>query len=56
MAKNGSIGKGREGSVDNRSQTYNPNNNLWVKRNSDTGKFMDTKTSSGPFKGVRKEK
>jgi len=56
MAKNGPIGKGREGAVDNRSQVYNPNNNLWVKRDSSTGKFMDTKTSGGTFKGVRKEK
>ena len=56
MAKNGPIGKGREGAVDNHSQTYNPNNNLWVKRDTDTGKFMDAKTTGGPFKGVRKEK
>ena len=56
MAKNGPIGKGREGAVDNRSQVYNPNNDLWIKRNADTGKFMDVKTTSGPFKGVRKEK
>lgn len=56
MAKNGPIGKGREGMVDNRSQTYNPTNNLWVKRDSSTGKFMDAKTSGGKFKGVKTEK
>ena len=29
----------------------------WTKRDSQTGKFMDVKTSSNtPFKGVRKEK
>jgi len=56
MAKNGSPGKGREGAVDNRSQTFNPLTELWTKRNTDTGRFMDTKTSGGKFKGVRKEK
>lgn len=56
MAKNGSSGKGREGAVDNRSQTFNPTTNLWTKRDSSTGKFMDTKTSGGKFKGVRTEK
>lgn len=56
MAKNGICGKGREGAVDNRSQAYNPVNQLWVKRDSETGRFMDVKTSGGTFKGVRKEK
>jgi hypothetical protein len=56
MAKNGSIGKGREGSVDNRSQSFNPSNNLWIKRDTETGRFMDVKTSGGKFKGVRTEK
>lgn len=56
MAKNGPKGKEREGSIDSRSQTHNPNNNLWIKRNTGTGRFMDTKTTGGPFKGVRKEK
>lgn len=56
MAKNGAPGKGREGSVDNRSQVHNPLNNLWVKRDTLTGRFMDNKTSGGPFKGIRKEK
>lgn len=46
----------RRGAVDNRSQTYNPNTNQWVKRNSNTGKFMDVKQNGTPFKGVRKEK
>jgi len=56
MAKNGSIGKGREGAVDNRSQFYNPHTNLWQKRDSNTGLIMDVKTSKGTFKGVRREK
>lgn len=47
----------RRGAVDNRSQTYNPQNGLYVKRDTETGRFMDVKTSSPtPFKGVRKEK
>jgi hypothetical protein len=47
----------RHGAVDNRSQVLNPKNDLYVKRNDDTGRFMDVKTSSPtPFKGVRKEK
>lgn len=56
MAKNGPKGGGREGMVDNRSQTYNPKTNLWVKRDRETGQFMDDKTSGGKFKGVRIER
>ena len=39
-----------------RSQTYNPHNHAWVKRDTDTGRFIDQKTDMKPFKGVRKEK
>ncbi|NSW92784.1 MAG: hypothetical protein HPY74_19450 [Firmicutes bacterium] len=47
----------RHGAVDNRSQVHNPKTDLWIKRDSDTGRFMDVKTSpNDPFKGVRKEK
>ncbi|BAK38285.1 hypothetical protein MLP_52710 [Microlunatus phosphovorus NM-1] len=54
MAKN--TGKGhRIGAVKNRSQTFNPSTRLFTKRGGD-GRFADTKTSGGPFKGVRKEK
>ena len=54
MATN--TGKGhRHGSVTQRSQSQSPNGN-WVKRNASTGRFMDQKTSGGPFKGVRREK
>lgn len=56
MAKNGPSGKGREGAVDRRSQTYNSKISLWVKRNVEDGRFMDIKTTGGPFKGVRKER
>jgi hypothetical protein len=57
MAKNGKTGDGhRNGAVDKRSQVLNPKTELYVKRNTETGQFMDVKTSGGKFKGVRKEK
>lgn len=56
MAKNGPRGGGREGAVDDRSQFQNPNTNLWQKRDTNTGQWIDVKTSGGKFKGVRKEK
>lgn len=57
MAKNPPIGDGhRQGQVTDRSQTFNPRNERWVKRDSDTGKFIDQKSDQDPFKGVRKEK
>ncbi len=44
MAKNGTPGDGhRNGAVKERSQTYNPKTNQWVKRNANTGQFMDVK-------------
>jgi hypothetical protein len=55
MAKNTGNGY-RIGAVDNRSQTYNPKTDSWVKRDTSTGRFIDQKTSDNkPFKGVRKE-
>ena len=55
MATNGKPGKGRKGAVIARSQFKAPNGN-WVKRNSNTGKIMDQKTSdSSPFKGITKK-
>lgn len=57
MATNPPKGDGhRIGAVRGRSQTYNPSNGQWVKRDSDTGRFMDQKADGEPFKGVRKEK
>ncbi len=58
MAKNAPYGdNARKGAVKKRSQTYNPKNDSWVKRDADTGRFIDQKTSDNkPFKGVRKEK
>lgn len=57
MATNGTSGDNRRhGAVRNRSQTQIPSGH-WVKRDSETGQFIDVKTSDKtPFKGVRKEK
>lgn len=41
----------RVGAVKDRSQVYNPKTDKWVKRDSQTGKFMDVKTTDNkPFK------
>jgi len=55
MAKN-TGNNHRHGAVCNRSQTYNPKSGSWVKRDSNTGRFMDAKADNKPFKGVTKEK
>jgi len=56
MAKNGKVGDGhRDGAVRKRSQVFNPVVEHWIKRDSETGKFMDGKADKKPFKGVRKE-
>ncbi len=46
----------RIGAVKDRSQTYNPTTDQWVKRDTTTGQFIDVKVDGKPFKGVRKEK
>jgi hypothetical protein len=56
MATNGAKGGGRHGAVKDRSQTQNPKTDQWVKRDTETGRFMDVKQDGTPFKGVRKEK
>ncbi len=57
MAKNAPKGDGRRiGAVRNRSQVHNPQNDTWVKRDSETGRFIDQKADDKPFKGVRKER
>jgi hypothetical protein len=57
MARNGKTGDGhRNGAVKDRSQAHNPKTDQWVKRDTDTGRFMDVKQDGTPFKGVRKEK
>ncbi|WP_435354270.1 hypothetical protein [Emticicia sp. SJ17W-69] len=56
MATNGAKGGGRHGAVRDRSQTFNPQTEQFVKRDTNTGRFMDVKQDGTPFKGVRKEK
>ncbi|MBI5409271.1 MAG: hypothetical protein HZA14_07885 [Nitrospirae bacterium] len=46
----------RNGAVRERSQTHNPQNDRWVKRDTDTGRFIDQTADKEPFKGVRKER
>lgn len=56
MATNPPKGDGhRNGAVRNRSQTRTPSGH-YVKRDADTGRFMDVKSNMTPFKGVRKER
>lgn len=43
----------RIGVVKERSQTNNPKTDQWVKRNANTGQFMDVKQDRNPFKGIR---
>lgn len=53
MAK---VKKGQlSGAVRGRSQVKNPKTGLWVKRDTSTGRFVQTKKSGGSFKGVRRE-
>jgi len=57
MATNKPYGDNRRvGAVRDRSQVHNPRNDTWIKRDKDTGRFMDQKADDKPFKGVRKEK
>jgi hypothetical protein len=52
VAKN--TGEGyRRGAVKDRSQVETPVG--WVKRDSETGRFLDVKSDGEPFKGVRRE-
>lgn len=57
MAKNAPTGDShRKGMAKRRSQTFNPVTKKWIKRNTETGQFMDVKSDGSKFKGVRKEK
>ena len=57
MATNPPTGDGhRNGAVRQRSQTYNPKTDHWVKRDTNTGRFIDQKADDKPFKGVTREK
>ena len=52
VAKN--TGKGyRKGEVKDRSQVKTSVG--WVKRDAETGRFLDVKSDGEPFKGVRRE-
>ena len=57
MATNPSRRDGhRNGAVRDRSQVHNSKVNRWVKRDTDSGRFMDQKENGSPFKGVRRER
>ena len=57
MATNPPVGDNRRnGAVCKRSQVLNPKTKQYVKRDAETGRFMDVKKAGTPFKGVRKEK
>lgn len=57
MATNGKSGDNRRhGAIKNRSQVFNPKNKRYVKRDANTGQFMDMKADNKKFKGVRAEK
>lgn len=57
MATNKPTGDGhRNGAVRGRTQVHNPVTDTWTKRDTSTGRFMDGKADSKPFKGVTKEK
>ncbi|MBN8708122.1 MAG: hypothetical protein J0I10_02005 [Verrucomicrobia bacterium] len=57
MATNPPKGDGhRNGAVRDRSQVFNPKTERYVKRDADSGKFIDQKSDAKPFKGVRREK
>lgn len=56
MATNPPKGDGhRNGAVKKRSQVKNPKNQRYIKRDKDSGQFLDVKADSTPFKGIRKE-
>lgn len=57
MATNGKAGDNRRhGAVKGRSQVFNPKTKRFVKRDSETGRFIDVKSNLSKFKGVRLEK
>ena len=57
MAKNGISGDNkRNGAIKKRTQVLNTKTNLYVKRDKNTGQFIDVKTTGGKFKGITEEK
>ena len=54
MARNGKKGRGRKGTVSNRSQVLSPRNKRWTKVNKKTGRFINHMKRKGKaFKGVK---
>jgi len=57
MEKNGTHGDGhRNGAVREGFKVFNPKTEQWVKRDTNTGRFIDVNQNGQPHKGVRKEK
>ncbi len=57
MATNGKSGDNRRhGAVKKRTQVLNPKTKRFVKRDTETGRFMDVKSDGTKFKGVTTEK
>ena len=57
MSKNGISGDNKRiGAVKKRTQVLNTKTNLYVKRDKNTGQFIDVKTTGGKFKGITEEK
>ena len=53
LAKNPPSGDGRRHrQVTDRSQTFNPHNDRRTKRDSESGRFIDQKADSKPFKAL----
>lgn len=56
MAKNNDKHDGfLNGAIRDRSQVHHPNGH-WIKRDADSGQFMNVKHDRTPFKSVRREK
>ncbi|OQW93652.1 MAG: hypothetical protein BWK79_10020 [Beggiatoa sp. IS2] len=53
--KKHSFNNHRNGSVKDRTQVQNPKTGNWIKRDTDTGQFIDQKSGGKPFKGVAQE-
>lgn len=45
----------RKGTVKGQSQTFNPANGLYVKRDANTGRFISKENDGKPYKGITKE-
>lgn len=45
----------RVGTIKHRTQVYNPKLKRFVKRDTETGHFIDQKSDSKPFKAIRTE-